>query len=88
MSDALTDAIGWISALILMATLARQVSIQWQDYNSRGVSAWLFVGQLAASLGFIWYSVLVGNTVFVVTNSLIACVALVGEWIYLRNRRS
>ena len=51
------------------------------------MSRWLFVGQTAASVGFIVYSWLVSNWVFVVTNTLILLTALAGEAVYLRNRR-
>lgn len=81
------EAIGWLSALILLATLIRQVFTQWRDKTSKGVSKWLFVGQLASSIGFITYSVLVDNLVFVVANILIAVVAITGELVYVRNRR-
>lgn len=84
----LTDAIGWTAAVILLATLARQVYTQWRDKTSIGVSRWLFIGQCAASVLFFVYSWLVGNWVFVVTNTLILVTALVGEAIYLRNRRA
>lgn len=89
MKDLFTkDLVGWISAAILLLTLGRQVMLQWRDHTSRGVSVWLFAGQLSASLGFVIYSVITHNTVFIVTNSLIAVVALAGQLIYLRNRRS
>jgi type IV secretory pathway TrbD component len=52
------------------------------------VSRWLFVGQCAASVGFVLYSWLLGNWVFVVTNALILLTAVVGEVVYLRNRRA
>jgi hypothetical protein len=52
------------------------------------VSRWLFVGQCAASIAFILYSWLLRNWVFVATNALILLTALIGEVIYLRNRRS
>lgn len=81
------DAIGWLSALILLATLIRQVFTQWRDKTSKGVSKWLFVGQLASSIGFTTYSVLVDNLVFIVANSLITLVAITGELVYVRNRR-
>jgi MtN3 and saliva related transmembrane protein len=42
------------------------------------VSRWLFVGQLATSLGFTIYSALLGNVVFVVTNGLMVLNALAG----------
>ncbi len=83
-----TDLIGWAAASILLLTLGRQVYTQWRDRTSKGVSRWLFVGQCAASVGFVVYSWLVGNWVFVVTNALILVTAVAGEFIYLRNRRA
>jgi uncharacterized protein with PQ loop repeat len=83
-----TELIGWVAAAILLLTLARQVYTQWRDRTSKGVSRWLFVGQCAASAGFIIYSWLLQNWVFVVTNALILVTAVVGEVIYLRNRRT
>lgn len=88
MKQSLTDVIGWFSTLVLLATLIRQIVVQWHDKNSKGVSAWLFVGQLTSSSGFIVYSALVGNRVFVVTNSLIAAVAILGELVYLKNQKA
>jgi uncharacterized protein with PQ loop repeat len=82
------DVIGWFSACALMATLVAQILTQWRDRTSKGVSPWLFVGQLAASVGFIAYSVLVNNVIFIVTNALIACVAMFGQYTYYRNRRT
>jgi uncharacterized protein with PQ loop repeat len=82
-----TDLIGWAAAAILLLTLGRQVYTQWRDRTSKGVSKWLFVGQCAASAGFVVYSGLLKNWVFVVTNALILVTAVAGEIIYLRNRR-
>jgi MtN3 and saliva related transmembrane protein len=42
--------IGWISATILLAAIGRQVYSQWRDRSPQGVSRWLFVGQIMASL--------------------------------------
>ena len=83
----LTDVVGWISAAILVATISRQVYTQWRTKNSEGVSRWLFIGQVTASAGFVIYSVLVENWVFVVANSCILLTALAGQFIYLRNKR-
>jgi len=83
-----TDLIGWTAAAILILTLGRQVYTQWRDRTSKGVSRWLFVGQCAASISFIVYSWLLHNWVFVVTNALILLTAIIGEIIYLRNRRA
>ena len=82
-----TEIIGWAAAAILLLTLARQVYTQWRDHTSRGVSRWLFVGQCAASVGFVVYSWLVANWVFVVTNALILATAVTGELIYLRTAK-
>lgn len=81
------DWIGWSASAILIATLIRQVVVQWRKRTVDGVSSWLFVGQLAASIGFTTYSWLVGNAVFVFTNSVLLLTAVIGQLIYRRNRR-
>jgi uncharacterized protein with PQ loop repeat len=83
----MTEVIGWISSAILVLTIGKQVYKQWQDETSEGVSKWLFIGQLAASLGFTIYSWLVHNWVFVVTNSLMLLNGLLGLGIVLYHRR-
>jgi len=81
------EAVGWVSSLILVLTIAKQVYKQWQEGSSEGVSKWLFVGQMAASLGFTVYSWLVSNWVFVVTNAVMLVNGLLGLLIVLRHRR-
>jgi MtN3 and saliva related transmembrane protein len=81
------DAIGWVSSLILLLTIGKQIHKQWHDASSRGVSVWLFVGQSAASLGFTVYSVLVENWVFVVTNALMLLAGIVGFVITAHHQR-
>ena len=83
----MTEAIGWVSSAILVLTIAKQVYKQWHEGSSEGVSKWLFVGQIAASLGFTIYSCLVRNWVFVVTNSLMLLNGLLGLLIVLHHRR-
>lgn len=82
-----TELIGWCAATILLLTISRQVYTQWRERSTRGMSKWLFIGQLAASTGFVVYSGLLGNWVFVVTNVLMLVTAGIGQWIYLRNKR-
>ena len=83
----MTEIVGWVSSVILVMTLGKQVYKQWHDGTSEGVSKWLFIGQLAASIGFTIYSVLAWNTVFVVTNSLMVVNGLIGLGILLYHRR-
>lgn len=83
----MTELIGWVSSFVLVLTIAKQVLKQWRSGSSEGVSKWLFVGQVAASLGFTTYSWLVHNWVFVVTNGLMLVNALLGLAIVLRHRR-
>jgi MtN3 and saliva related transmembrane protein len=80
--------IGWASSLVLLLTLGQQIALQWRSRESRGVSAWLFVGQLAASSGFAAYSYLLKNWVFLATNLLLVANAALGQWVTLRNRRT
>ncbi len=81
------DMIGWAAAVILLLTIGRQVFTQWRDGSTQGLSRWLFVGQLAASTGFVIYSSLLGNRVFLATNFLLLAAAGVGQGIYLRNKQ-
>jgi uncharacterized protein with PQ loop repeat len=81
------DWLGWGASAVLLATLARQVWVQWRERSTDGVSSWLFIGQCTASVGFLAYSWLVDNLVFVFTNAAILLTALVGQAIYRRNVR-
>jgi uncharacterized protein with PQ loop repeat len=81
------EVIGWASSLILLATLIKQVYKQWKDATSEGISKWLFIGQLAASIGFTIYSYLVGNWVFAVTNGLLTINNIIGIALYFYFRR-
>lgn len=83
----MTEVIGWASSFILLATISKQVYKQWKENTSKGVSKWLFIGQIAASTGFVVYSALVGNTVFIFTNSLLTVSAVVGLVISLRQKQ-
>ncbi|HWE26928.1 MAG TPA: hypothetical protein VHB97_02955 [Polyangia bacterium] len=78
--------VGWLSSLVLLATLAKQVHKQWRERRCEGVSKWLFRGQIAASLGFTVYSLLVREWIFVVTNALILLSAIAGSLVNRRNR--
>ena len=80
------QAIGWASSAVLVVTVGAQVRRQWTEGSSRGVSPWLFVGQLAASAGFLAYSVRLREPVFVVTNALLLVAAAIGLAILVRHR--
>jgi MtN3 and saliva related transmembrane protein len=78
------DALGWLSSVVLLVTIGKQIHKQWRSGTSEGVSTWLFIGQVVASTGFTIYSWLVNNWVFVVTNALMVVNALVGFWLTRR----
>lgn len=80
------DLIGWSASAVLLATLLTQNVRQWRTRGTQGISPWLFAGQMAASAGFVAYSLLQGDAVFAVTNSLILLSAVAGQWLYWRNR--
>jgi uncharacterized protein with PQ loop repeat len=83
----LQEAVGWVSSFILVLTIGKQVYKQWREGSSEGVSKWLFVGQISASLGFTVYSWMVENWVFVVTNAVMLVNGLLGLLIVLHHRR-
>jgi hypothetical protein len=78
--------VGWSAAAILLLTLGRQVWKEWREGTSRGLSKWLFLGQIAASAGFVAYSWLKGDWVFVTTNVLILATAVAGQIIFQVNK--
>ena len=82
------EAIGWLSTALLLLTLLRQVYTEWKSGSTAGISKWLFVGQCAASIGFMIYSWLLGNWVFMGSNAAILVVAVLGEILYAKNRKS
>lgn len=81
------DLIGWTSSLILLLTIMRQTYTQWKTKSTAGVSKWLFVGQVAASTGYTVYSYLLHNWVFLTSNIALLVTAIVGELLYISNRR-
>ena len=85
--DFMTEALGWISSGILVMTIAKQVYKQWKEGSSEGVSKWLFIGQMSASLGFTIYSWMVQNWVFVATNAVMLLNGLAGLLIVMHHRR-
>jgi uncharacterized protein with PQ loop repeat len=82
-----TELIGWAAAAILVVTIGRQVYTQWCAGTTAGVSKWLFIGQVSASTGFVIYSWLVRDWVFVATNAIMLATAILGQYVYLQNRR-
>jgi len=84
----MTESLGWLSSVVLLLTVGKQVHKQWADGSCEGVSKWLFIGQTFASMGFTIYSLLVREWVFVVTNALLFCSAIAGQLVLLHNRRS
>ena len=83
----MTELIGWASSAILLVTVLVQIRAQWHARRTEAVSPWLFIGQLAANLGFVAYSALVGNAVFIVTSAALAAVAIAGWVVLVVHRR-
>ena len=79
--------IGWGASAVLLFTISTQIYRQWSERSSRGVSRWLFIGQMTASAGFTVYSWLVGDWVFICTNALMFASAVVGLGIVLHHRK-
>ena len=84
----MTEALGWASSIVLLATIFAQIAKQWRERTVRGVSKWLFIGQTAASVGFTIYSALLENWVFTITNGLLLISAIVGCVLTFRFRQA
>lgn len=79
--------IGWSASVVLLATILTQIYRQWEQRSSKGVSIWLYIGQLFASTGFVLYSWLVRDWVFIVTNAMLLLSAGTGLGIVLWHRQ-
>ncbi|HEX8195899.1 MAG TPA: SemiSWEET family transporter [Pyrinomonadaceae bacterium] len=79
--------IGFTSSFILLLTIGKQVYKQWSEGTSEGVSKFLFLGQITASVGFLIYSIMKNDMVFIVTNALMVVNSLVGIAILFHHRR-
>lgn len=77
----MASLLGWISSFILLLTLLAQLHRQWKERSALGVSKLLFVGQLAAQVGFSVYSFLLDNDVFLFTNLVLVFVSLSGVYL-------
>ena len=76
--------VGWVSSVLLIATLAKQVWKQRASNSLAGLSKWLYAGQCAAEVGFVAYSVLLRSWVFVFTNSALLTLNIMGLILYWR----
>jgi uncharacterized protein with PQ loop repeat len=83
----MTDVLGWACSFLLVLTISKQVHTQWKSRSTKGVSKWLFIGQVVASAGFTLYSVLVHSWVFVVTNGMMCILGVAGLSLLLHHRR-
>jgi uncharacterized protein with PQ loop repeat len=81
------DWVGWFSTVVLVLTVGRQAYTQWKEKTTAGVSHWLFIGQLVASTGFVVYSLLLDNVVFVISNLFLLVIAVFGQVMYMRNKK-
>jgi hypothetical protein len=79
--------IGWLSPGLLLATIVYQVARHLSAHDNGGVSRFLYVGQVGASCGFLFYSWTIDNWVFVVTNVLLVGAATCGILIHRRHAR-
>jgi MtN3 and saliva related transmembrane protein len=80
----LTEVIGWIGNISLITTMLVQSWQQWAARSTQGVSKWLFIGQLVASVSFLTYSVQLKNWVFVTSNLFPILTAVWGVWAHHR----
>ena len=74
----MTQVIGWTASAVLVVTIGWQVLKQWREQTSRGVSLWLFVGQMTANGLFLAYAAMIGDVVFMTANGLLLATSLLG----------
>jgi uncharacterized protein with PQ loop repeat len=81
------ESIGWAASIIILITTIGQIRKQWKAGTSKGVSMWLFIGNIVAAGLFATYAVLIHNLIYIVTNLLMLVASVVGLLILLHHRR-
>ena len=84
----MAQVIGWTASVVLVATIGWQVLKQWREQTSRGVSLWLFIGQMTANSLFLAYALIIGDLVFMTANAFLLATSLVGLLIKLHHGRT
>ncbi len=84
----MTQAIGWTAAVVLLVTIGWQVAKQWREHTSKGVSFWLFAGQIVANALFLTYAALTGDRVFLTANALLLITSAVGLFLKIKHERA
>ena len=82
-----THLFGYAASAILFVTLAVQIHKQWERGTTKGVSRWLFIGQFFASVGFTVHSAIIGSTLFVAVNAILAGSAVIGMVLWFVQHR-
>jgi hypothetical protein len=80
------EPLGWLASLVLLSTIGRQIWRQAHAPSVEGVSKWLFIGQMSASVLYLVYSILVKNPVFIASNAALLVAGITGQVIYLRRK--
>ena len=83
----MTQVIGWTASAVLILTIGWQVLKQWREHSSRGVSLWLFIGQMTANGLFLTYAILIGDVVFMTANGVLLATSLLGLLTKLHHSR-
>jgi MtN3 and saliva related transmembrane protein len=83
----LTEAVGWASTPLLLATIGRPVYSEWRSKATAGLSHGYSSDKSRASSGFTIYCILLHNWVFLFSNVAMLVMGITGEVIYISNRR-
>ncbi len=83
----MTDIIGWIGSGLVFMTISYQVWKQWQSKSTKGISPWLYAGQLVANVFLGTYSIIEETWVFFASNILVFLSSAVGLGIYIHHKK-
>ena len=79
--------IGWLSAAVDRSRHWACNCTTSVASKTAALSRWLFAGQALASIGFLGYSALAHDAVFVTASSLILTAAIIGQLLVFSGRR-
>jgi MtN3 and saliva related transmembrane protein len=71
-----TELLGYAAAAVTVFTFLPQVIKTWKEKSAKNISLNMFLIAVANEILWIWYGILIHNTVIIATNIIMMCMAL------------
>ena len=71
-----SEILGYTAAAVTVFTFLPQVIKTWKEKSAKDISLNMFLIAVANEILWVWYGVLIHNTVIIATNIIMMCMAI------------